>query len=277
MRTHIRELFDLTGRVAIVTGGSRNLGYDAAEALAEAGARVVITSRDEQRARTAAQRLAMDTGADVIGAPLEVTDEAGWSALVDRVASDCGHIDILVNNAGGRGVVYGQPEPDLDMAAYFLEDRPLEEWRRVVDVNLSSVFLSCRAVAPLMKAQQAGKIVNIASADGIMGRDLRVYEDTGLNPTVPDYLAAKGGVINLTRGVAVVLAPFGINVNSISPGGFFRNQPAKFVENYTCMIPLGRMGRDGIDLKGAVLFCASPASNFMVGHNLVIDGGFSAW
>ncbi|HUW14269.1 MAG TPA: SDR family NAD(P)-dependent oxidoreductase, partial [Anaerolineae bacterium] len=223
MGTHIRELFDLTGWVAIITGGNRNLGYDTAEALAEAGASVVITSRDDQRASKAAQGLARRTGTRAVGVQLEVTDEAGWAAVVDRVANDLGRIDILVNNAGGRGVVYGQPEPDLDMAAYFLEDRSLADWRSVLDVNLTGVFLGCRAVAPVMKAQRAGKIVNIASADGIMGRDLRVYEDTGLNPTVPDYLAAKGGVINLTRGVAVVLAPYGINVNSISPGGFFRN------------------------------------------------------
>jgi NAD(P)-dependent dehydrogenase (short-subunit alcohol dehydrogenase family) len=277
MGTHIRELFDLTGRVAVISGGNRNLGHDAAEALAEAGASVVITSRDQQRATEAAQGLARRTGTKAVGVQLEVTDEAGWAALVDRAANDLGRIDILVNNAGGRGVVYGQPEPGLDMAAYFLEDRPLADWWSVLDVNLTGVFLGCRAVAPVMKAQRAGKIINIASADGLMGRDLRVYEDTGLNPTVPDYLAAKGGVINLTRGIAVVLAPYGINVNSISPGGFFRNQPAKFVENYTRMVPLGRMGRDGADLKGAVLFCASPASDFMVGHNLVIDGGFSVW
>ena len=128
-----------------------------------------------------------------------------------------------------------------------------------------------------MKRAGRGKIVNIASSDGIVGRDLRVYENTGLNPTVPDYLAGKAGVINLTRGLACVLAPFGIYVNAISPGGFFRNQPKQFVENYSRQIPLGRMGRDGIDLKGAILFCASMASDFMVGHNLVIDGGLTAW
>ena len=277
MRVHVQELFDLSGQVAIVTGGNRNLGYDAAEALAEAGASVVITSRDRDRAEQAAEKLAASTGATVLGAVLEVTSEEGWATLVADTVARFGRLDILVNNAGGRGVVYGEPDPHLDLAAYFLEDRPLAEWRRVLDVNLTGVFLGCRAVAPVMKAARRGKIVNIASADGIVGRDLRVYENTGLNPTVPDYLAAKAGVINLTRGIAVVLAPFGINVNCISPGGFFRNQPPRFVEKYTQMIPLGRMGRDGVDLKGAVLFCASPASDFMVGHNLVLDGGFTAW
>ena len=277
MRVHVKQLFDLSGQVAIVTGGNRNLGYDAAEALAEAGASVVITSRDRGRAEQAAEKLAASTGAIVLGAVLEVTSEEEWAKLVADTVARFGRLDILVNNAGGRGVVYGEPDPNLDLAAYFLEDRPLAEWRRVVDVNLTGVFLGCRAVAPIMKAAQRGKIVNIASVDGIVGRDLRVYENTGLNPTVPDYLAAKAGVINLTRGIAVVLAPFGINVNCISPGGFFRNQPPRFVEKYTQMIPLGRMGRDGVDIKGAVLFCASPASDFMVGHNLVLDGGFTAW
>lgn len=277
MGTHIRELFDLTGEVAIVTGGSRNLGYDAAEALAEAGARVVITARDQARAEEAANRLAAQTGVTVVGAQLEVTDEAAWATLVAETVHRFGRLDILVNNAGGRGVVYGEPDPHLDMAAYFLEDRPLAEWRRVLDINLTGVFLGCRAVAKVMKAARKGKIINIASIDGMVGRDLRVYEQTGLNPTVPDYLAAKAGVINLTRGIAVVLAPFGINVNCISPGGFFRNQPPRFVENYTRLTPLGRMGRDGVDLKGAIVFCASKASDFMVGHNLVLDGGFTAW
>lgn len=277
MHVHVRDLFDLSGEAAIVTGGSRNLGFDAAEALAEAGANLIITARELARAQESAEQLAAQTGRRVLGAQLEVTDEANWQAVVELALAQFGRLDILVNNAGGRGVVYGKPDPDLDMAAYFLEDREVADWRRVIDVNLTGVFLGCRAVAPAMKRAGKGKIVNIASADGIVGRDLRVYEDTGLNPTVPDYLAAKAGVINLTRGVACVLAPFGVYVNSISPGGFFRNQPDRFVENYTRAIPLGRMGRDGIDLKGAVLFCASKASDFMVGHNLVIDGGFTAW
>lgn len=277
MGVHIRELFDLSGQVAIVTGGNRNLGYDAAEALAEAGARVVVTSREGPRAEEAAARLAASTGVEAIGRPLEVTDEAAWAALVEETLAHFGRLDILVNNAGGRGVVYGQPDPNLDFAANFLEGRSPAEWRRILDVNLTGVFLGCRAVAPAMKAARRGKIINIASIDGMVGRDLRVYENTGLSPTVPDYLAAKAGVINLTRAVAVVLAPFGINVNCISPGGFFRNQPQRFVENYSRLTPLGRMGRDGVDLKGAVLFCAAPASDYMVGHNLVIDGGFTAW
>lgn len=277
MRLHIDQLFDLTGEVAIVTGGRRNLGYDAAEALAEAGAHVVVTSRDLARAEDAARQLTADTGVEAGGAQLEVSNEAEWDQLVEETVQRFGRLDILVNNAGGRGVTYGKPDPDLDLAAYFLENRSPEEWRRVVDVNLTGVFLGCRAVAPTMKRAGKGKIVNIASVDGMVGRDLRVYEDTGLNPTVPDYLSAKAGVINLTRGVAVVLAPYGVNVNCISPAGFFRNQPEGFVEKYNQMIPLGRMGRDGVDLKGAVVFSASPASDFMVGHNLVIDGGFTAW
>jgi len=277
MGTHIRDLFDLTGQVAIVTGGNRNLGYDAAEALAEAGASVVVTARQLERAEAAARQLADHAGVVAAGAELEITDEGAWKRLVDRTLERFGRLDILINNAGGRTVLIGQPDPALDAAAYFLEDRPLEEWRRTLDVNLTGTFLGCRTVARPMKAARKGKIVNIASADGLLGRDLRVYENTGLNPTVPEYLSAKAGVINLTRGIAVVLAPFGIHVNCISPGGFFRNQPAAFVEKYREMFPIRRQGRDGTDLKGAVLFCACAASDFMVGHNLVIDGGFTAW
>jgi gluconate 5-dehydrogenase len=273
---HIHELFNLKGKVALITGGSQGLGLQAAQALAEAGADIALTSRIAQKAQLAAEELAIDKNVRVTGIPLDVTSEDSWNQAVQLTLDTFGRIDILINNAGGRRVTtvqIGGQEP----AELFLEGRSLADWQFTMDSNLTGVFLGCRAVAPCMKKAGSGKIINIASIDGIRARDLRIYKNTGLSPTVPDYLASKAGVINLTRGVAVVLAPYGINVNCISPGGFLRGQPELFVKNYEENVPLGRMGRDGVDLKGAIVFCASAASDYMVGHNLVIDGGFTIW
>lgn len=273
---HIHELFNLKGKAALITGGSQGLGLQAAQALAEAGADIALTSRIAQKAQMAAEELAIAKNVRAIGIPLDVTSEDSWNQAVQQTLDTFGRIDILINNAGGRRVTtvqVGGQEP----AELFLEGRSLADWQFTMDSNLTGVFLGCRAVAPCMKKARSGKIINIASIDGIRARDLRIYKDTGLSPTVPDYLASKAGVINLTRGVAVVLAPYGVNVNCISPGGFFRGQPELFVKNYEENVPLGRMGRDGTDLKGAIVFCASAASDYMVGHNLVIDGGFTIW
>jgi NAD(P)-dependent dehydrogenase (short-subunit alcohol dehydrogenase family) len=275
-KVNVRQLFDLTGKIALVTGGN-NLGYDAAEALAELGATVVVTRRKQEEADKTATLLATDTGAEVTGAELEVTDEDSWKKVVGDLISQYGKIDILVNNAGGRKVSVVPETVEGDPSFEFLETRLLEDWKYTMDANLTSVFLGCRTVAPYMKKARSGKIINMASIDGIVGRDLRIYQGSGLSPTVPDYLASKAGVINLTKGIGVSLAPFGIYVNSISPGGFKRSQPDQFVENYTKLVPLGRMGRDRIDLKGSIAYLATAASDYTVGHNLVIDGGLTSW
>ncbi|MCC7163536.1 MAG: SDR family oxidoreductase [Anaerolineae bacterium] len=273
----VQELYDLHGQVAIVTGGARNLGLQIAEALAEVGAAVVVTARSKDAAVTAAHQLAKAKGVRTLGLELEITEEAAWSALVQKVEDEFGKIDILVNNAGGRDARPAAPDPNIPLDVPFLEARSPEEWRRLVDVNLTSVFLGCRAVVPAMKRNGRGKIVNIASTDGMLGRDLELYNGSGQSASVPDYLASKAGVINLTRGIAVVLAPYDIYVNCLSPAGFQRSQPPAFIEKYSKMFPLKRMGRDGIDLKGPIVLLCSAASDFMVGHNLVVDGGFTAW
>lgn len=275
-RPTIRELFDLNGHVALVTG-ARHLGYDAAEALAELGATVVLTSRDAARAVEWAERLSRERGAAALGIALEVTDPESWRSAVAAIEERYGRLDVLVNNAGGRTPSVVRQERIEDMAADFLEGRDVEAWRATLDTNLTGAFLGCRAAAPLMKRQRRGKIISLASIDGMVGRDLELYNGSGLSATVPDYLASKAGVIGLTRGVAVALAPHGIQVNSISPGGFERGQPPEFVRRYAARVPLGRMGRDGIDIKGAVAFLATAASDYVTGHNLVVDGGWTAW
>ena len=274
--TNVKELFNLEGKVALISGGAQGLGLQFAEALAEAGAAVAMTSRTLEKAMAVAEQIASSRNVPALGLCLDVTSEDSWCEAVERTMETFGRIDILVNNAGGRRTTTGF-STDRDPSELFLEGRSLADWQYTIDTNLTGVFLGCRAVSAIMKKAGSGKIINIASIDGVRARDLRIYKDTGLSPTVPDYLATKAGVINLTCGVAVALAPFGINVNCISPGGFQRGQPEEFIKNYTYKVPLGRMGRDGIDLKGAIVFCASAASDYMVGHNLVIDGGMTIW
>lgn len=271
----IQQLFDLSGKVALVTGG-KHLGYDACEALADLGATVVLTRRSGKEAAQTAERLSQDKGIAAFGIPLEVTDPENWKEAVDGIVGQFGKIDILINNAGGRRVSQ-VPETSDEPSLSFVEGRLLDDWNYTLNSNLTSVFIGCKTVVPHMRQTGYGKIINMGSIDGVVGRDLRIYPNTGLSPTAPDYLASKAGVINLTRGLAVALAPHGIYVNCISPGGFFRNQPERFVANYEKLVPLGRMGRDGVDLKGAIAFLASAASDYIVGHNLVIDGGYTAW
>lgn len=265
----VQELFDLTGRVALVTGGARNLGYDMALALAEAGADVCITSRTLESAQASAAKIAGATGRRVLPLALDVRFEDQVEAAVDKCLAEFGRIDILVNNAGN---VVSAPETAP------MEKRSLEDWRLCIDSNLTGTFLCSKHVAAkAMMPARKGAIINLGSIAGMVGKDRRVYEGTDMGGVTVDYSAAKAGVINLTRDTACYLAPYNIRVNCISPGGFWRNQPEPFVKAFSAQIPMGRMGQDGKELKGAVVFLASEASSYVTGHNLVVDGGYTIW
>lgn len=265
----IQQLLDLTGKVFFVVGGARTLGYDMAIALAEAGADGVITSRTRESATASAERIAKATGRRVTGIGLEASNESDVERAVKTVNELHGRIDILINNVGGGG-------GGANAGSTNLEDRLLATWENVQKMNVTAPFLVCKHVAPIMICQRSGSIINIASIAGIVGRDRRVYPPE--MPAQPvDYAAAKGAVIGLTRDLAGYLGPHGIRVNSISPGGFERGQPRAFIDAYSDRCMLGRMGRDGIDLKGAAVFLASELSAYVTAHNLVVDGGFSVW
>jgi gluconate 5-dehydrogenase len=265
----IQQLFDLTGKVALVTGGARNLGRDMATALAEAGANVAITGRSLESARDTACALSAETGRLVAAYACDVRYEDQVEAVVDAVLADFGRIDILVNNAGN--VVSTQDSKPM-------EKRPLSEWDFTIAVNLTGVFLcSKHVIAKAMQPAGRGSIINVGSVAGMVGKDHRVYNGTPMGGVTIDYAAAKGGVINMTREMACWLARYGIRVNCISPGGFWRGQPEQFVEQYNYLVPMGRMGEDGKELKGAVVFLASEASSYVTGINLPVDGGMTAW
>ena len=253
------KLFDLTGKTAIVTGGGKGIGRQMAQGLAEAGANVVLCARQADRCEQAAAELAEQFGVKALGLGCDVRDTEQVQAVVARTVTDFGAVDVLVNNAG---VVWGATP----------EDMPLEGWQKVVDVNLTGVFLFSQAAGRVMIGGDGGAIVNIASVAGLHGAPPEI-----VNTVV--YHATKGGVIAFTRDLAWKWAPHGIRVNSIAPG-WFPSDMANFVlehagEELVRRVPLRRFGGPE-DLKGPVVFLASEASAYVTGHTLVVDGGQSA-
>jgi NAD(P)-dependent dehydrogenase (short-subunit alcohol dehydrogenase family) len=254
----VRELFDLSGKVAIVTGGGSGIGRQMAEGLAEAGANLVLCARKAERCEQAAAELEQ-LGVRALGLGCDVRDPEQIEAVVRRTVDELGGVDVLVNNAG---TVWGAAP----------EDMPLEGWQKVVDVNLTGVFLFSQAAGRVMIERDGGSIVNIASVSGLRGAPAEV-----VNTVV--YHATKGGVIAFTRDLAWKWARHGIRVNAIAPG-WFPSDMSKFVldrqgDDLARHIPLGRFGGPQ-DLKGAAVFLASPASAYVTGHTLVVDGGQSA-
>ena len=265
----VMELFKLDGKIAVITGGAKGLGFDMAIALAEAGADIVITSRKLENAESSVKKIINQTGKKAMAVELDVRKENQVKNMASSTLSKYGHIDILINNAGN---VTSTP----DTAPF--EKRSLELWQEVIDINLTGVFLCSKYVVDMaMKPVKSGNIINIGSTTGIVGKDRRVYEGTNMGGATLDYHAAKGGIISMTRDMAVYLAPENIRVNCISPAGFWRDQDPKFVEAYNRTIPMGRMGIEGKEIKGAAVYLASEASSFVTGHNLVIDGGMTIW
>lgn len=267
MHSEVEQLFNLRGKTALVTGGARHLGRDAASILAAAGCDVAITSRNSGQAETAAKDLAAQYGVAALGLGLDQTVFDHVARAVEAVLAWRPRIDILVNNAGGG----------VGASAALLFERDPADIALLINTNLTGVLYCCREVGRHMVANGSGKIINIASIAGMGGRDRRVYARTGLKGQPVDYAAAKAGVIGMTRDLAGYLSPHQVCVNCISPGGFERGQGEAFIREYSERTALGRMGRDGIDLKGAILFLASPASDYVTGENLAVDGGFVMW
>ena len=260
------ERFELKTKVALVTGASRDLGFDACCALAEAGASVAITSRTLKKATDAAVRLKTRFGIQAIGLELDHTNWESVQLLKQHMLDWKGRVDILINNAGGGS---GRGETDL-----FKRDP--QAITALVESNLLGPLFMCKAIGELMVEQKSGKIINIASIAGLVGRNRDMYYQNNKNEQAIDYAAAKGGLIAMTRDLAAKLGPFGICVNAVSPGGFDKGELAKsFVKDYAAATMLGRMGKLDSDLNGIILFLASPASDYITAQNIIIDGGFT--
>jgi len=262
------DLFKLNGKVAIITGGHAWLGYDMACALAEAGCHIVITSRELEKAQHTAQKIAEKYGNDTLALEMDQRFHEQVVLMAKKAFEWKGHIDILINNAGGGS---GKSEGNL----FKRSPQDIEE---LIKTNLTGSLFCCQEVGRYMIEQGYGKIINIGSIAGIVGRDREMYRKNDKMEQPIDYAAAKAGVIGMTRDLAGLLSPCGIHVNCISPGGFDKgDMPKQFVDAYSKSTMLGRMGKIGVDIKGAALFLASPASDYITGHNLVVDGGFSVW
>ncbi len=265
MSRSIKDLMNLTGRVAVVTGGAGYLGREIGDTLAELGAAVVVV--DREGAEECAARIARSYEVETLAIKVDLADESATRAIAGQVQGRFGRCDILVNNAAfvGTSNLTGWAVPFAEQSA--------STWRQAIEVNLTAVFVLSQSLAPLLSAQ-AGSIVNIASIYGNLGPDWRRYEGTALgNPAA--YAASKGGLIQLTRWLATTLAPR-VRVNAVSPGGIERGQPKAFADQYNAQTPMQRMAREE-DFKGVVAFLASDASAYMTGQNLLIDGGYSAW
>ena len=259
MRTS-QELFSLAGKTALVTGGSRGLGLQMAEALGEQGARIVLSARKQVELDEAVAHLTA-RGVDASAIAADLADDAQVQPFVDEAMKRLGHIDILINNAGAS---WGAPA----------EDYPVEAWDKVMNLNIRSIFLVTQAVGKAsMIPRQYGRIINISSIAGLAGNPPNTMKTIAYN-------TSKGAVVNFTRTLAGEWGRYGITVNSIAPG-FFPSKMTKGVlaaigeETLAKEAPLGRIGDDE-DLKGATLLFASDAGKHITGQTLAVDGGVSA-
>jgi NAD(P)-dependent dehydrogenase (short-subunit alcohol dehydrogenase family) len=257
---NILEQFSLKDKVVVLTGGAGLYGRQLTAALAEAGAQLVIASRNRAPLQEIA-RAQVQRGLSVACEPLDQGDERSVLALRDKVLQQFGRVDGLVNNAVLR------PMKSLDS--------PVSAWEESLRVNATGVFLMTRAFGQVMLDRQGGSIVNIGSMMGMVGPSLEFYEGSDMCTPAPDYFFHKGGMINLTRYFAAVFGPGGVRVNCLSPGGFFNHQPEPFLARYNRRTMLGRMA-DETDLGGAVVFLLSEASRYITGVNLPVDGGYTA-
>ena len=253
----VKQLFNLSGRVAIITGGSVGLGRQMAEGLAEIGANLVLCARKKERCEQAAEEL-KQLGVKTLALGCDVKNPEQVQAVVDAAVSQFGRIDILINNAGTS---WGAP----------VEEMKLEQWNKVIETNLTGTFLFSQAAGKVMVPQRHGKIINIASVAGLRGAPPE-FQAIG-------YHASKGGVIAFTKDLACKWGIHNIQVNAIAPGWFPTNMSQVVIERnkdtFLSKIPLRRFGNEH-DLKGAAVFLASDASNYVTGHVLVVDGGQTA-
>ncbi|MQR84393.1 glucose 1-dehydrogenase [Bacillus megaterium] len=255
---HIKDLFDLTGKTAIITGGGRGLGEQMSEGLAEAGANIVLCSRKKEACQQVADRLAR-LDVKTLALTCDISQPEDIKNVVHQTIETFGRIDILINNSGAT---WGAP----------VEEMPLEAWQKVMNINVTGTFLMSQEAGKAMIKQKAGKIINIASIAGLGGTDPQYMDTIGYN-------TSKGAVITFTKDLAVKWGQHNIQVNAIAPGFFPTKMSGAIMEQgkdyFLSQTPLKRFGSEA-DLKGAAVFLASAASNYITGDILTVDGGVHA-
>jgi NAD(P)-dependent dehydrogenase (short-subunit alcohol dehydrogenase family) len=274
MKSHYRSLFELEGKVAIVTGGVGILGQRFCRGLAEFGAQVCTVDLDGERCSAFAEELNREYGTPALGVACDVSDPMSVAAMVKQVVERFGAIHILHNNAASKSA-------DLDAFFASTEQYALSEWRKIMSVNVDGMFLVAQAVGGQMQKQgTGGSMIQTASIYGIVASDKRIYEGSFYlgrqisNPAV--YSTSKAAVVGLTRYLAANWGDARIRVNALVPGGVESGQNDTFKARYSARVPLGRMAQPD-EMVGALVYLASDASSYVTGHCLVVDGGLSAW
>jgi NAD(P)-dependent dehydrogenase (short-subunit alcohol dehydrogenase family) len=274
----VRDRFDLTGRVAVITGGAGLLGVRHAEAVIEMGGLPVLVDLNAEQVRARASELTAKYAASVLGIEADITQRPALESVLSSVLSAFGKVDILINNAANN--------PKIEAAGTAphwtcFETFSLDAWSRDLAVSLTGAFLCSQVIGSQMARQGNGVILNIASDLGVIAPDQRIYKEPGLaaeqQPVKPvSYSVVKHGLIGLTRYLATYWADRGVRANALSPGGVYANQGEPFVKRLTNLIPMGRMARDD-EYKAAVVFLVSDASSYMTGANVIVDGGRTVW
>lgn len=264
----IKELVNLSGRLALVTGGTGYIGKVIIETLAELGANIFILDQDINRINDFAKLIKKKYNVKVFSLQVNLEKSEEILNVKPSIKKHFGSLDILVNNAAFVGT------SDIGGWIDSFEKQTTKTWRRALEVNLTSAFELTKICTELLKKSKSASVINMASTYGVVGPNMSLYSDTEMgNPAA--YAASKGGLIQLTRWLSTSLAP-SIRINAISPGGIERDQPKKFKNRYISRTPLGRMGTEE-DLKGVIAFLASDLSAYITGQNILVDGGWTSW
>lgn len=264
----LKDLMDMRGRVALVTGGAGHLGRTSCEALAELGAKVAVLDIAHDSCADAANEVQRRFAVETLSLPVDLADEKAVLSVPKLVLDRFGRLDVIINCAA---LMVSASREGPDSSSSGRQDYP---WRQALEVNLTAPFSLVQSCAEPLAASGHGSVVNISSIYGMVGPDLRLYEGTSMiNPAA--YAASKGGLLQITRWLATVMAP-SVRVNAVVPGGIRRGQPEQFYARYKARTPLGRMATEE-DLKGAIAYLASDLSAYVTGHALVVDGGWTAW
>lgn len=270
MNSHsIRELMDLHGRTALITGGAGHIGANMAAALGELGADLIILDFAEASCIEVCKQLRTTYGISAEPLVVDLANETEVSNVPKLVEQLSGRLDILVHCAALVGT------SDLSGWAVPFEEQSTDTWRSALEINLTAAFALIKGCTPLLRSSGHGSIINISSIYGVVAPYPDIYENSDIGITPAAYASSKGGLLQLTRWLATVLAP-DIRVNAITPGGVSRGQPERFRQEYIARTPLQRMGKE-TDLKGAIAYLASDLSAYVTGQNIIVDGGWTIW